>query len=310
MGSLIAFGMLGLKARAEKSTSDWGDLGYSKGVEPIAIPRDEAIPEEEALATAPEVGSEAGTEASDPLTKLSDPPPTEVEVETPRRATSSATSISTVKNTYGVLTEENKPIRIFGAPILGFGSVVGMDAAEVSPRYALGASVGFLISNHILINASYVHQIQDFANPRTLAMNPVPGFPVFTLKQDVIDAGAKLFILGRESRFRPFVGGGVSWTKGVLNYSQENLAMLYGQAMFIDDFTLSQFGGYGELGAEIAITKDLVANLGFKFSGVLTSSTTNDKGLNYSIDPSKSDVGNSVSRSLSYLLGAGVGIYF
>ncbi len=299
MGSLIAFGMLGLTARAEKSPSDWGDLGYSKGVEPEV----EAIPEEEISATA--------AEEADPLTKLSDPPPTGVEVETPQRSSSSASSsISTIKNTYGVLTEENHPIRVFGAPILGFGSVVGMDAAEVSPRYALGASVGLLISSHILIEASYVHLIQDFINPRTLAMNPIPGFPVFTLKQDVIDAGAKLFILGRESRFRPFVGGGVSWTRGVLNYSQENLAMLSGQAMFMDDFTLSQFGGFGELGAEIAITKDLVANLGFKLSGVLTSSTTNDKGLNYSIDPSKSDVGNSVSRSLSYLLGAGVGIYF
>ncbi|MBU6155232.1 MAG: hypothetical protein KGP28_13095 [Bdellovibrionales bacterium] len=297
IGSLVALILIGVKGYAGTPTgSDWGDLGYAQAIDPEveSIPStEEEMAQRESLEQAPTI--ETVEIKSDPA---------------PRR---DFTKISTVKNTHGVLTEEQVPIRFFVSPVAGLGSVLGTDAASVLPRYALGGAIGFLISDNIRLEGSYVYQEQEFSN---LRLNPLGGVfpfgagPLLTLRQNVWSGGAKFFILGRESRFRPYLGGGLHWTRGALNYTSAYQQVLAGQPQFASDFILNQFGGFGELGTEIAITKAIVAQVSFKLSGVITGSTSNDRNLNLGIDPGKSDVGNSVSRSASYLLGAGLGIYF
>ena len=311
IGSLVALILIGVKGQAAESNgSDWGDLGYAQAINPEveSIPSvDEELAQRESLEL-----SQAGVETTESGSEIQSEP---IPLKTIKRDSESRrdfTKISTVKNTYGVLTEEQAPIRFFVSPQAGFGSVLGTDAASVLPRYALGGSIGFLISENIRLEGSFVVQEQEFSNLRLNALGGVLPFgfsPSLTLRQNVWSGGAKLFVLGRESRFRPFVGGGMHWSRGALNYSPMNLQILSGQPQFASDFILNQFGGFGEIGAEIAITRAFVAQLNFKLAGVITN-TSNDKNLNAGIDPGKSDVGNSVSRSASYLLGAGVGIYF
>jgi len=304
-GCLLALTLISFKSHAAPASgSDWGDLGYAQAIDPVV----ESLPSEEEELAQRESLEMAPPQELEPV--KSEPLRPEPVASEPMKSFS---RISTVKNTYGVLTEERTPIRFYAAPLFGFGSVMGTDTADVMPRYALGGSVGFLISNNIRLEGAYVYQVQDFTNPRINTLGgslPLGLGPTLALKQNQFSAGAKLFILGRESRLRPYVGGGVNWTRGTLNYSTESLQFLSGQPQYLTDFTLNQFGGFGELGTEIAITRAFVAQVSFKLSGVITSSTSNDKTLNLAIDPGKSDIGNSVSRSASYLLGAGLGIYF
>jgi hypothetical protein len=305
IGSLVALILISFKGHAsETAGSDWGDLGYAQAIDPEveSIPSvDEELSQRESLEMAP--AQEVAAVKSEPLVMEPLKP-------NPRR---DYTKISTVKNTYGVLTEEQAPIRFYLSPLGGFGSVFGTDAATVQPRYAFGGAVGFLISENIRLEGSYVYQEQEFSNLRINSLGGVLPFgfgPTLALRQNAWSGGAKLFVLGRESRVRPYLGGGIQWTRGTLNYSSMNLQILSGQPQYTSDFVLNQFGGFGELGTEIAITRAIVAQLSFKLAGVITSSTSNDRSMNFGIDPGKSDVGNSVSRSASYLLGAGLGIYF
>jgi outer membrane protein W len=307
IGSLVALILISFKGHAASPTgADWGDLGYAQAIDPEveSIPStDEELMQRESLEMAP--AQEVAEVKIEPL-----PPEPAKPAPGPKR---DFTKISTVQNTYGVMTEEQAPIRFYVSPMAGFGSVLGTDAATVLPRYAVGGSVGFLISDNIRLEGTYAYQEQEFSNLRINALGGVLPFgfgPTLALKQNAWSGGAKLFVLGRESRFRPYLGGGLQWTRGTLNYTPMNLQVLSGQPQFNTDFTLNQFGGFGELGTEIAITRAIVAQLSFKLAGVITSSTSNDRSVNFGIDPGKSDVGNSVSRSASYLLGAGLGIYF
>lgn len=303
MGSLAALTLVGIRAYALEADSTWGEMGYA---DPITLQVEPLPVDAEAAASL----SDAPTPREDRSLDTLEVTTVSASAETPKK---SLPSISTIRNSSGVMTEERSPLRIYVAPIGGIASVVGNDTADVSPQYALGGSLGLLVSNNMLIEANYLYNQQDFSNPR---INTTSGIiltgmgSAFTLKQSVFSGGAKLFVLGRESRIRPYLGGGIAYARGNLNYTSTYLQFLGGQSQYLTDFTLNQWDGYGELGAEIAITQKVVALMSFKLNGVLSSKTSNDSQTNLSIDPSKSDVGNSLSRSASYLLGAGVGIYF
>jgi hypothetical protein len=306
-GSIIALAVLSLKANAATAESDWGDTGYAHPaaaqVEPLPM----------ALTDAPAPESKSRVENDEIASTISSAELMESEPK-PAPKTRSITDISTVQNTYGVETEERQSISVYAAPFGGMTAMVGNDSADSSPQYTLGGSVGLLISNNMLVELSYDHAETAFSNPRINSIQSVsfvPNTNMMTLKQNTISGGARLFILGRESRVRPFVGGGVSYTKGTLNYSGFYASAVAGQSQYTAAMDIKQYQGFGELGAEIAITKNLVASLSFAMSGVLSSSTSgNDATTANNYDPSRQDVANSVSRTASYLVAGGVGIYF
>jgi hypothetical protein len=77
---------------------------------------------------------------------------------------------------------------------------------------------------------------------------------------------------------------------------------------------INQFDGYGELGAEVAITRAFVIHGSFRFRGVLgmTSSVNSSEATasGEGFDNDKLAVGNSIGRNASYTVGAGLGLYF
>ena len=81
---------------------------------------------------------------------------------------------------------------------------------------------------------------------------------------------------------------------------------LGGSSQYLADFNIKQFQGSGQLGAEFAFTRALVATAAFKLNGVLSSSIANSS-VN---DPNKTVAGTSLSRSASYTGTVGVGVYF
>jgi outer membrane protein W len=323
-GSLVALAVISVRAHAATGESEWGDLGYSNPSS--STPEVEEIPMALADAPAPEAKTRVENDNDEIATTISsaellEAEPAAAKVEEveikPAPAASkrrNITDISTVQNTYGVETEERQSISIYAAPFAGMTSVIGNDTADSAPQYTVGGSVGLLISNNMLVEASYARAETNFSNPRVNSTQGVflmGNTNVFTLKQDIISGGARLFVLGRESRIRPFLGGGISYARGSLNYTTAYAAAVGNQSQFTNDLTLSQYQGFGEIGAEVAITRNIVASASFQLSGVLSSSTSgSDAATANNYDPSRLDVGNSVSRTASYMIAGGVGIYF
>jgi hypothetical protein len=73
---------------------------------------------------------------------------------------------------------------------------------------------------------------------------------------------------------------------------------------------IRQWNGYGEVGAELALSRAVALQGTFRMVGVLSANYTENGANGVTIDPSKEDVGRSISRSASYVAGLSVGIYF
>ena len=268
--------------------SDWGDLGYSHAksvdalpVEPVHAPSAYSEPAP-APATAPLAGS------------------------TVEQAPSAASNISTLQNTYGVMTEENKPAQLYVSPFGGVTSFIGNSLVNSTPGPSFGASLGVLISSQLMIQATYVYSQQSLSNPVNGSVL-IPATGVFDHKENEFDLGARLFFLGREARFRPFFGAGMGYARSTINYSNEALAG-FGASV---DYISNNMTGFGEVGAEFAFTRSIVANAMFKFDGVISTNNSGDDPIaSQGMDSNKLAVGNSLSRTSAYSVGAGLGIYF
>jgi hypothetical protein len=221
-------------------------------------------------------------------------------------------NISTLKNSHGVMTQEAPPVQFYIAPFGGVSTIVGNTTVDASSRFAVGGQAGFLLSSNFLLNIAYTYSEHSLSGPRT-GNTIVFGAPqdVYRLKTNHLELGGRLFFLGRESRVRPFFGGGMGWGKSYLNYSTANLQALGYQPGFVKDFTLNQFDAFGELGAEVAITRAISVHAAFRLRGVLGTTTSANSDLDAaSYDAAKLAVGNSLRQTASYTLGAGLGIYF
>ena len=223
------------------------------------------------------------------------------------------TDISTVQNTYGVMTEERQGLALYAAPFVGMNSVFGNDSADFSPKYAAGGTLGLVLSSNMMIIGSFTYSDQSVSHPTIDSASTVAldRSNLMDFKQSTLEGGLRFYILGRESRVRPFISGGAGWTHGSLQYSSYNLQTLSAiLPTYGNELTMNQLDAIGEVGAEVAITRQIVLSASFKMDGVLASSTSADGQNSSNYDPSKVSVGNSLSRSGSYQIAAGLGIYF
>ncbi len=300
--SIILFSIIG-SASALADTGkpdDWGDLGYSK-----------PVPEVESIAnTAADdaVSSVALNQSIDGANTVGAEEPVSIKSNSERVATS---NVSTVQNTFGVVTEEKPPLKLYVSPFAGMSSGFGNTTVSVDPNYAAGATVGLLISGNMSLEASYVHAEQGVSAVRSGSVNiniPMVG-DVYTLKQNEFDLGVKLFYLGRESKFRPYFGGGFGYVRNALNYQSVYAQTALNQGYTSNDFMMNQVTGFGEVGLEFAFTKMIVANAMVKVDGVLSSNSSFDDNLGQQ-DFNRVTAGNSLSHTASYTLAAGLGFYF
>ena len=220
----------------------------------------------------------------------------------------SFTNISTAKNTFGVETVEKTSLKLFIAPVAGFTSIMGNATVDVVPQYAFGGRLGLLVSDNVMMEGGYTYAVMNTSPPINLIMGSQPS-DVFALKQSVIDAGAKIFFLGRESRFRPFIGGGLAYANSNLNYTPSYSVFF---PNLTDDYKIKQVQGSGQVGAEIAVTRGVVATAAFKLNGVLSTSVQSISNASTAtgLEASKVQAGDSLSHSASYTGTVGVGMYF
>jgi hypothetical protein len=220
------------------------------------------------------------------------------------------------ESTYGVETIESDPIQFYLAPSIGSAFLVGNHLVDSNSRPSLSVRGGVLLTEQILATIGFERRSTDLLNPRT--QNPINfanalgsnGSALFNYEQTSLDVGVELFILGREKRFRPFIGGSMGYRSGNLNYSQAALAALGNASFFDANYSIKQVFGSAHLGAEFAITKAIVITTQFAFEGVFGATGSDNESGASKFDPTKAEVANSLSKSLAYSLTVGMGLYF
>ncbi len=98
------------------------------------------------------------------------------------------------------------------------------------------------------------------------------------IKQNVFDAGVRLYLLNRKATFRPFIGGSMGFGRSFINYNKDIRSYWggYGVQNTDQDFTLDQFFGGVQGGFDIVLTKAMSFGVTGKYYGVLSSRLDNN----------------------------------
>lgn len=167
------------------------------------------------------------------------------------------------------------------APSIGFTSL-GSDEYNIDSRQTLGVSIEADIDESLAAVVSYAYAQYDVSVESSQFNNLwAPGFLNNNTKeleynQNVFDAGLRYYLLPKKSRFRAYLGGGVGYQKGFLNYDQATLNTFARDLNLVnsgelDDYEVTSFLGLAETGAELQLTKAISVGGNFKYAKVISS---------------------------------------
>ena len=134
--------------------------------------------------------------------------------------------------------------------------------------------------------------------------------------QNSFDASLRLYLLPKEYRYRFFVGGGMGYQRGYLNYSDRTLDLLktnpaLRSSGYLDDYEITQILFNAEAGGEVSLSKAIAIGGLFRYSTVVSSSTQdavnsswyNNSGFTqYGQASDKTIVGSSLANSGFYTI--------
>ena len=159
------------------------------------------------------------------------------------------------------------------APRIGMTSI-GSDFYDIKSSLSLGIGAEMDISDNFGINLAYTYSKFDIG---LAAGNPFYGYGTYggyggsqlQYHQNLFELTGRLYLLPRESMFRAFVGGGIGYNTGYINYRSGYA--YYSQYNQTNDYTLSQFVGVLEAGADVKVASSVSIGALFKYNPILSS---------------------------------------
>ena len=225
--------------------------------------------------------------------------------------------------------EEKTMVTIF--PRFGVANMRGETGFDIQSRFStgLGASVG--VSDNLAFEVNY--NFAEYGIGVTTGSSPGAYYAqlqsntpeAYVLKQNTIDAGLRLYLLGNDSKLRPYVGAGGGWSKSFMNFDQRilNLLRQYPGGQFqLTDYDSSAFLGYLTAGLDVKLGKNMFVGAMFKYYktvSVRDSQSINPTFANYqyyapggygSLDQEKYGLGGSLARNNFYTISAELGFTF
>ncbi len=190
------------------------------------------------------------------------------------------TTVSTIAESSD---EEVTTLRL--APRGGLSGFSGQNPYALQGRYSLGAGVDVGVSDHLSFEIGYTFSEYGVAlnSATALGLSPILGAGGFgfnynqnnttgVLKQNVVDAGIKLHLLGRKSKLRPYIGGGAGYSRSYLNYDPRIVDFLRNAGYGVSpDYDMTQFLANASAGVELQLSKSVVVGLSYKYFTVLSS---------------------------------------
>ncbi|MBL7715842.1 MAG: hypothetical protein JNL01_10290 [Bdellovibrionales bacterium] len=212
-------------------------------------------------------------------------------------------------------------------PKIGIANMVNTQLFNVTPRYSAGAELGVPVSDNVAVTIGYQFNQYgvgltpgNWAVLNAQAYTPAAytqGYAPYVLNQNVIDGAVKINILSTASRFRPYVGGGIAYARSFLNYDPsviQTLNQAYGQYMNLtNDYTTNSFLGSVQLGADVAISNNVLIGVNAKYYNVFAAQENqqmnsgaffNQSFYGYNPDPTKVFAGGSLARQNFYSITA------
>ncbi|HTL12914.1 MAG TPA: hypothetical protein VL588_10525, partial [Bdellovibrionota bacterium] len=248
-------------------------------------------------------------------------------------AATGAPAVGVVAETPARSWDEPENTRVSIQPRGGFANMAGTQDYTLNSRFAAGVGADIEVSDNLAFQVGYAYSeygvsLQStsytVATMQAYSRNPEP----VVMKQNVADAGLKMSLMGRDSKLRPFLGGGAAFAKSFINYDERALQALRasGQTALAQDYDLSQFLGYLSTGFDLKLSKSVSVGATFKYYAVLSSrenQSLNNMGAFYSPyynpysynyaygqDADKQQVSGSLSRANFYSILGGVTFTF
>ncbi|MBI3556357.1 MAG: hypothetical protein HY074_08860 [Deltaproteobacteria bacterium] len=191
----------------------------------------------------------------------------------------STSSGKSVANADATEEKAEKPNRITVTPRFGTGSITN-SIYNVSAKFAAGLAVGMELSDNFSITGGYTYASYALGAGTSLyspyGYNQSSYQQTINLNDNVIDLGAKASLFGRQSRIRPFLGGGAAYRMGYVNYDSTTQAALARLNTYsAQDVSITGFAAYIEAGLDVKIT-DLIAITGnLRYFNMLSSKQSN-----------------------------------
>jgi outer membrane protein W len=190
-------------------------------------------------------------------------------------AAPAATAKSETSVTVKTEGEKASKTGISVTPIVGL-STISNQYYDFKNNYTAGVGLGFDVSDNVQVSLSYAYadyqvglagqsQVYGYAN------NPL------TFKNNTFDLAVKLYLTGQESKIRPFVGAGLGYSLGYVNYNQNTLGN-YGYQWQSNDYSLNQVLGGLQTGIDLKISSNVSIGFTYKYFKPI-STTESDQGL-------------------------------
>ena len=236
-------------------------------------------------------------------------------------AVAAPAAITTAPAPEAALSDEERTI-VKLSPRIGVPNMSSSSQVNVSGRYSMGIGLTLGASDSTSFEIGYLFSEYGVSLPNNNSIGTVSNFPIKSsvqesrlLKQNVVDAGIKISLLGKEAKLRPFVAGGGAWSKGYLNFSDDYRTWLnqlgYNTSNVLDYETTSYLGYLGA-GIDFRVTRSVSIGAGVRYYSVLSSSTNNSTGVKAfngsqtnGIDSGNAIAGSALNRSNFYsILGS------
>lgn len=220
-------------------------------------------------------------------------------------------------------TPDEEKVRLSVMPRFGIPGTASSTTYTMYGRYTLGIGMGMGVSDNLDVVLGYDYSEMGVGlqtnNPMIKSYQSNYGAynaETMAFRQNMIDTGLKLHLMGPESKFRPFVGGGMAYSWGYLNYDTQFLALMNNS---VQDYQLQQFYGTLAAGFDVRVSKSLSIGAQFKYYAVLSS--RQNQQLNnaaffaptywsWAASQEQQYVGGSLARTSMYSLTAGASFYF
>jgi len=206
-------------------------------------------------------------------------------------------------------SDEDKPNQFYigahgGISSLNLGS--NMYGLSATGLYSLGVAGGVMISDYMALEVGYTYNEYGISMGQAYT---VPGLTQYSynLNQNVIDANLKVYVLGKDSKIRPFVIGGGGYSISSLTYPNQLTGSPYGGQLANQSYSSNAFLGEIGVGLELRVSKSILIGASYKFNGVLSSNNTNNNIMLYNgANATQALTGASLQQSSFSTVQAGV----
>ncbi len=200
---------------------------------------------------------------------------------------------------------------IYVAPRAGL-PVLSSNQYNFVPKYLVGVGVGFELSERFTFDLGFNYSQVGVSLGQNLANQFGNPSNRLTYKQTAFDMTSRWIALGKEYKFRPFIGGGVGYGMGSINYDQTGNTL---PTAFQNnqDYQLRTFQGILLTGADYWITPTISLQLSYRY--IRTLSATEREGINNNgffstYDPNKANIRGSIRTAAAHQVGAGFQFLF